>query len=56
LGAVCAGTGAGRFFAGGWILKRWGPAGLARVEKRLALWTVIGIVVLVGAIAAVKLL
>ena len=35
---------------------RWGPAMLEMVEKRLALWSIIGIVVLVGAIVAVKLL
>ena len=38
------------------VLKRLGPAMLEMVEKRLAMWTVIGLVVLVGAIAAVKLL
>jgi membrane protein YqaA with SNARE-associated domain len=45
-----------RFFAEAWVLKRWGPAMLEMVEKRLAMWTVIGLVVLIGAIAAVKLL
>ena len=45
-----------RFFLEAWVLRRWGPAMLAQVEKRLAMWTVIGIVVLVGAIVAVKLL
>jgi hypothetical protein len=29
---------------------------LAQVEKRLALWTIIGVVVLVGAVVAIKLL
>ncbi|NJC40603.1 membrane protein YqaA with SNARE-associated domain [Brevundimonas alba] len=45
-----------RFFIEAWVLRRWGPAMLAQVEKRLALWSVIGIVVLVGAVVAVKLL
>ncbi|HEY0926438.1 YqaA family protein [Brevundimonas sp.] len=49
-------TRGGRFFAEAWILKKWGPAMLEMVEKRLALWTVIGLVVLIGAFAAVKLL
>ncbi len=52
--ALCVVTRGARFFAEAWILKRWGPAVLAMVEKRLALWTAIGIVVLVGAIVAVK--
>ena len=54
--ALCVVTRGGRFFAEAWVLKRWGPAMLEMVEKRLARWTVIGLVVLVGAIAAVKLL
>ena len=37
-------------------MKRWGPAMLAQVEKRLALWTGIGLFVLVGAVVALKLL
>ncbi len=45
-----------RFFLEAWVLRRWGPAMLAQVEKRLAMWSIIGIVVLVGAIVAVKLL
>ena len=49
-------TRGGRFFLEAWILKRWGPAMLEMVEKRLALWTIIGLVVLVGAFAAIKLL
>lgn len=54
--AASVATRGGRFFLEAWILKRWGPAMLAQVEKRLALWTVIGLVVLVGAIVAVKVL
>ncbi len=49
-------TRGGRFFLEAWILKRWGPAMLAQVEKRLALWSVIGLIALVGLIVAVKLL
>ena len=49
-------TRGGRFFLEAWILKRWGPAMLEQVEKRLAMWTVIGLVVLVGAVVAVKYL
>ena len=45
-----------RFFLEAWVLRRWGPAMLAQVEKRLAMWSIIGIVVLVGAIVAVKVL
>jgi len=45
-----------RFFIEAYVLKRWGPAMLAVVEKRLAVWAVTGLVVLVGAFAAVKLL
>mgnify|MGYP000321259698 FL=1 len=45
-----------RFFAEAWVLRRWGPAMPELVEKRLALWSVIGLVVLVGAIVAVKVL
>lgn len=54
--ALCVVTRGARFFLVAFVLKRWGPAVLAMVEKRLALWTVIGLVVLVGAFAAVKLL
>ena len=45
-----------RFFLEAWVLRRWGPAMLAQVEKRLAMWSIIGIVVLVGAVVAVKLI
>jgi len=54
--ALCVITRGARFFLVAFVLKRWGPAVLAMVEQRLALWTVIGLVVLVGAFAAVKLL
>jgi membrane protein YqaA with SNARE-associated domain len=53
---LCAVTRGGRFFVEAWVLKTWGPAVLAVVEKRLALATVVGIAVLVAAFFAVKLL
>lgn len=49
-------TRGGRFFLEAWILKKFGPAMLAVVEKRLALFSIIGVVLLVALIAAVKLL
>ncbi len=54
--ALCAVTRGGRFFAEAFILKTWGPVMMAMVEKRLALFSVIGLIVLVGGIAALKLL
>ena len=54
--AASVATRGGRFFLEAWILKTWGPAVLAQVEKRLALWTVVGLVVLVGGVMALKLL
>jgi membrane protein YqaA with SNARE-associated domain len=54
--ALCAVTRGARFFAVAFVLKTWGPAVLAMVEKRLALWTVIGLAVLIGAFVAVKFL
>ncbi|MDI1282679.1 MAG: membrane protein YqaA with SNARE-associated domain [Brevundimonas sp.] len=49
-------TRGGRFFFEAWILKKFGPAMLAVVEKRLALFSIIGVVLLVALIALVKLL
>ena len=49
-------TRGGRFFLEAWILKRWGAAMLAQVEKRLAMWSVIGLVALVALIVVLKLL
>ena len=43
-----------RFFAVAWVIKRWGPAVWERVEKRLALWTMIGLAVLIGAVVLLK--
>jgi membrane protein YqaA with SNARE-associated domain len=45
-----------RFFIEATVLKFYGPAILAEVEKRLTLYVIIGVVVLVGAIVAVKVL
>lgn len=53
---LCVITRGGRFFAEAWVLKTFGPAVLAQVEKRLALWTVIGLVVLIGSFFALKML
>lgn len=47
-------TRAARFFLVAFVIKRFGPAMLEMVEKRLALWTAIFVVVLVGAIVAVR--
>jgi membrane protein YqaA with SNARE-associated domain len=54
--ALCVVTRGARFFAVAFVLKTWGPAVLAAVEKRLALWTFIGLAVLIGAFVAVKFL
>ena len=45
-----------RHLAVAWIAARFGPPILAMVEKRLALWTVIGLVVLVGGFLVLKVL
>lgn len=47
-------TRAARFFLVAWVIKRFGPAMLEIVEKRLALWTFIFVAVLVGAVVAVR--
>lgn len=54
--AASVATRGGRFFLEAWILKTWGPPMLEMVEKRLALWAGIGVVVLVGGFLALKLL
>ena len=54
--ALCALTRGVRFYAEAFILKRWGPGMLEMVEKRLAMWSLIGLAVLIGVIMAVKLL
>lgn len=47
-------TRAGRFFLVAFVLKRWGPPMLKVVERRLALFTILGVIVLVGGLVAVK--
>ena len=54
--AASVATRGGRFFLEAWILKRWGPAMLAQVEKRLALWTGVGLGALVGLNVVLKVL
>jgi len=49
-------TRSARFFMEAWVLKTWGPAMLEVVERRLALWSVIGLVIFIGSFAALKLL
>lgn len=43
-----------RFFLVAFVLKRWGPPMLEVVEKRLALFTVLFLVLLVGAVVALR--
>ncbi len=45
-----------RFYLTAWLLKRYGPAIREQIERRLMLWTGIGIAVLVGAVLAVRLI
>jgi membrane protein YqaA with SNARE-associated domain len=45
-----------RFFLEATVLKFWGPAILAEVEKRLVLYAVLGLALLVGGFFALKLL
>lgn len=52
--ALCTVTRAGRFFLVAFVLKKFGPVVLEMVEKRLALWTFIGLGVLLAAFLAVK--
>lgn len=53
---ACALTRGARFFLEAAILKRFGPAILAMVEKRLALWATLGLLVLVSGFVAARLL
>ncbi|MNE83341.1 hypothetical protein D3C80_1801500 [compost metagenome] len=53
--ALCVVTRGARFFLVAFVLKRWGEPMLAVIEKRLALFTVLFLVLLVGAVFAVKL-
>lgn len=43
-----------RFFLVAFVLKKFGPAMLEVIEKRLAFWTILFVVLLVGAIVAVR--
>ena len=54
--ALCVVTRGARFFLVAFVLKRWGEPMLAIIEKRLALFTVLFLVLLVGAVFAVKLI
>ena len=54
--ALCVLTRGARFFLVAFVLKRWGPPMLAIVEKRLALFTVLFLALLVGAFFMVKLI
>lgn len=47
-------TRAARFFLVAFVVRKFGPAMLEVVEKRLALWTFVFVAVLVGAVAAVR--
>lgn len=49
-------TRSGRFFMEAFVLKTWGPGMLAIVEKRLALFAGLALVLLVGGFFALKLL
>jgi len=53
---LCAITRGARFFLVAFVLKTWGPAMLEMVEKRLALFTIVGLVLLAGAFMAVKMI
>jgi len=54
--ALCVLTRGARFFLVAFVLKRWGEPMLAVIEKRLALFTVLFLVLLVGVFFAVKLI
>lgn len=53
---ACVVTRAGRFFVVAALVKKFGPAIQPIIEKRLALFTVIGVAVLVAGFLALKLL
>lgn len=54
LGSVV--TRGARFFLVAWALKQFGPHILPVIERRLTLFTILGLIVLVGGIVAVKFL
>lgn len=49
-------TRSARFFLVAFVLKRWGPPMLKIVERRLALFTVLFLIVMVGGLVSVKFL
>ncbi len=49
-------TRSGRFFLEAWVLKTWGPAMLEVVEKRLALFATLAVVLLVAGFFALKMI
>ncbi|WP_421730834.1 YqaA family protein [Brevundimonas sp.] len=53
---LCVITRGARFFLVAFVLKTWGPAMLEMVEKRLALFTIVGLLLLAGAFVAVKMI
>lgn len=53
---ACTVTRGARFFLEAAILKHYGPAILKVVERRLALYCTLGLVILIGGIVAVKVL
>lgn len=53
--ALCVLTRGARFYMVAFVLKTWGAPMLAMVEKRLALFTILFVVLLVGGLFAVKL-
>ena len=54
LGSVV--TRGARFFAVAWALKKFGPHILPVIERRLTTFTIIGLIVLVGGVLALKFL
>lgn len=53
---LCSITRGARFFLVAFVIKLWGPAMLAVVEKRLTLFAIIGVIVLVLGFVALKML
>lgn len=54
--ALCVLTRAARFYMVAFVLKTWGAPMLAIVEKRLALFTVLFLILLVGGLLSIKLI
>jgi membrane protein YqaA with SNARE-associated domain len=53
--ALCVITRGARFFLVAFVLKQWGPTMLTIIEKRLATFTIIGVVLVIAVIAVIKL-